>query len=138
MYEIFNEDSKNVFNRVLDKLGIQYEIDYIKELINCYREHMPDIKLYDDAKYIIETLHQKGIKLGMITDGYQGYGTRGKSPYPGSQPTGRAYTRPHAGRKWENAEMQSQKLHQGCSGVARCLRKSGHPHSQRNETGTNA
>ena len=71
MYETFNEDSKNVFNRVLDKLGIQYEIDYIKELINCYREHMPDIKLYDDAKYIIETLHQKGFKLGMITDGYK-------------------------------------------------------------------
>ena len=71
MYETFNEDSKNVFNRVLDKLGIQYEIDYIKELINCYREHMPDIKLYDDAKYIIETLYQKGIKLGMITDGYK-------------------------------------------------------------------
>lgn len=71
MYETFNEDSKNVFNRVLDKLCIQYEIDYIKELINCYREHMPDIKLYDDAKYIIETLHQKGIKLGMITDGYK-------------------------------------------------------------------
>lgn len=71
MYETFNEDSKNVFNRALDKLGIQYEIDYIKELINSYREHMPDIKLYDDAKYIIETLHQKGIKLGMITDGYK-------------------------------------------------------------------
>lgn len=71
MYETFNEDSKNVFNRVLNKLGIQYEIDYIKELIKSYREHIPDIKLYDDAKYIIETLHQKGIKLGMITDGYK-------------------------------------------------------------------
>ena len=32
---------------------------------------MPDIKLYDDAKYILKALHQKGIKLGMITDGYK-------------------------------------------------------------------
>ena len=71
MSEIFNEDSKNVFNRVLDKLNIKYEIEYIKELINYYRGHMPDIQLYDDAKYMIETLHKKGIKLGMITDGYK-------------------------------------------------------------------
>lgn len=71
MYETFNEDSKNVFNRVLDKLNIKYEIEYIKELINYYRGHMPDIQLYDDAKYMIETLHEKGIKLGMITDGYK-------------------------------------------------------------------
>ena len=67
---LFNEDSKNVFNRVLEKLNIQYDKENIKELINYYREHIPDIKLYDDAKYIIEVLYKKGIKLGIITDGY--------------------------------------------------------------------
>lgn len=71
MYSTFNEDSKNVFNRVLDKLNISYDMDYIKELIDFYRGHIPDIKLYDDAKYIIEALYDKGIKLGMITDGYK-------------------------------------------------------------------
>lgn len=71
MYDTFNEDSKNVFNRVLDKLNIQYKKEDIKELINFYRGHMPDIKLYDDAKYILDTLKGKGIKLGMITDGYK-------------------------------------------------------------------
>lgn len=71
MLDTFNEDSKNVFNRVLDKLNIQYEIEDIKELINFYRGHMPDIKLYEDAKYILDTLKAKGIKLGMITDGYK-------------------------------------------------------------------
>lgn len=71
MYDTFNEDSKNVFNRVLDKLNIQYEKEDIKELINYYRGHMPDIKLYEDAKYILDTLKAKGIKLGMITDGYK-------------------------------------------------------------------
>lgn len=69
--DTFDEDSKNVFNRVLDKLGIQYEIEYIKELINYYRNHMPNIKLYNDAKYILDALKNKGIKLGMITDGYK-------------------------------------------------------------------
>lgn len=71
MLDTFNEDSKNVFNRVLDKLNIQYEKEDIKELINFYRGHMPDIKLYEDAKYILDTLKAKGIKLGMITDGYK-------------------------------------------------------------------
>lgn len=71
MYDTFNEGSKNVFNRVLDKLNIQYEKEDINELINFYRGHMPDIKLYEDAKYILDTLKAKGIKLGMITDGYK-------------------------------------------------------------------
>ena len=71
MYATFNEDSKNVFNRVLDKLSISYDMKYIKELIDFYRGHIPDIKLYDDAKYIIEALYNNGIKLGMITDGYK-------------------------------------------------------------------
>ena len=70
MLDMFNEDSKNVFNRVLDKLNIQYDKENIKELINYYRGHIPEIKLYDDAKYIIEALYKKGIKLGIITDGY--------------------------------------------------------------------
>ena len=65
------EDSKNVFNRVFDKLNISYEIDDIKKLVEIYRGHKPEIKLYDDAKYILDTLYKKGIKLGMITDGYK-------------------------------------------------------------------
>lgn len=71
MMHTFGEDSNKVFNRVLDKLGIQYEIEYIKELINYYRNHMPNIKIYNDAKYILDVLKNKGIKLGMITDGYK-------------------------------------------------------------------
>lgn len=70
IYSEFEVDSKNVFNRTLDKLEVEYEIEYIKELINTYRNHTPSIKLYDDAKYIIEKLYSKGIKLGIITDGY--------------------------------------------------------------------
>lgn len=67
----FEEDSKMVFNRVLDKLNIYYEKKDIKNLIDIYRGHKPDIKLYDDAKYILDVLYKKGIKLGIITDGYK-------------------------------------------------------------------
>ena len=71
LLDTFEEDSKNVFNRVFDKLNISYEIDDIKKLVEIYRGHKPEIKLYDDAKYILDTLYKKGIKLGMITDGYK-------------------------------------------------------------------
>lgn len=67
----FEEDPNNVFNRVLNKLNISYKNEYIKFLVNTYREHKPDIKLYDDARYIIDTLYKNDIKLGIITDGYK-------------------------------------------------------------------
>ena len=70
IYSEFEVNPKNVFNRTLDKLEIEYETEYIKELINTYRNHIPNIKLYDDAEYIIKDLYNKGIKLGIITDGY--------------------------------------------------------------------
>ena len=71
LLDTFEESSKNVFNRALDELNISYEIDDIKKLVEIYRGHKPEIKLYDDAKYILDTLYKKGIKLGMITDGYK-------------------------------------------------------------------
>lgn len=71
LLDTFEENSKNVFNRVVDKLNISYEIKDIKELIEIYRSHKPDINLYNDAKYILDTLYKKGIKLGVITDGYK-------------------------------------------------------------------
>lgn len=66
----FEVNSKNVFNRSLDRLKLNYDNDYILELINIYRGHKPDIKLYEDAESIINELYKKGIKLGIITDGY--------------------------------------------------------------------
>lgn len=67
----FNISAKNVFNRVLDILNIDYDKEYILELIHTYRSHIPEIKLYEDAKYIIENLYNnKDVKLGIITDGY--------------------------------------------------------------------
>jgi putative hydrolase of the HAD superfamily len=71
MIDLFKVDTKNVFNRLLDSLNIKYSSEYINNLIDAYRSHIPDIKLYEDADYIIKYLYEKGIKLGIITDGYK-------------------------------------------------------------------
>lgn len=70
MFQIFNADSKNVFNKLLDELQLEYNEEYIKELIKTYREHIPEIKFFDDIIPCLEQLRKQGIKLGIITDGY--------------------------------------------------------------------
>lgn len=71
MNELFNESSKNVFNRVLDFYNIQYSKNEIVYLINIYRNHEPDIKFFDDVIPTIKELKKNGIKIGIITDGYK-------------------------------------------------------------------
>lgn len=67
----FEINSKNVFNRVLDSFYIDYKDEDIKELIKIYRNHIPNINLYEDAKEVIEFLFKNDYKLGIITDGYK-------------------------------------------------------------------
>lgn len=64
----FSRDRKFVFDRVLKEIGI-YNKSYILKLVEIYRTHRPDIKLYDDAKEILEALKDK-FYLGIITDGF--------------------------------------------------------------------
>lgn len=71
LIRLLNENSKNVFNRLLDNLDIKYDETYIKELIYNYRGHMPEISLYEDAKEILDYLYCTDLKLGLITDGYK-------------------------------------------------------------------
>lgn len=71
MVDLFKLDRKNVFNRLLDSLNVQYSDDYIMYLVDEYRNHIPEIRLYEDADYIIKYLYSKKIKLGIITDGYK-------------------------------------------------------------------
>lgn len=71
MDELFEKNSLNVFNRTLNELGVVCEIEYIRELISTYRNHIPTIKLYDDAKDILEYLYRNNYRVGMITDGYK-------------------------------------------------------------------
>ena len=70
LFELFKQDSKYVFNRILDYYNIEYNEEVIKKLIKIYREHIPDINLYDDVMPCINKLKSNNIKLGIITDGY--------------------------------------------------------------------
>lgn len=70
LLELSSNNAKNVFNRFLDGHKIQYKQEDIKLLINIYRNHEPNIKLYDDAQMVIAKLKEKNIKIGIITDGY--------------------------------------------------------------------
>ncbi len=71
LMNLFQESPKNVFNRLLDFYQVDYTIEEIKELIAIYRHHLPNISLYEDAKFILNQLSEKSLKLGIITDGYQ-------------------------------------------------------------------
>jgi putative hydrolase of the HAD superfamily len=58
---------KKNFNVLIKKLQlIDEDVDY---LVRIYRNHKPEISLYNDAEYILNKL-KKTIKLGLVTDGY--------------------------------------------------------------------
>ncbi len=59
----------DIFNRALSMAGIEYEDELIGELVRLYRDHQPDIRLYNDAEEILRELSGRFI-LGLITDGY--------------------------------------------------------------------
>ncbi|MGN7941322.1 MULTISPECIES: HAD family hydrolase [Bacillaceae] len=68
--ELFEEgERKYIFNRALDRLNVNYNNKLIHSLLKTYRTHLPDIQLLNDAKWVIENLHDS-VKLGIISDGY--------------------------------------------------------------------
>ena len=70
LIQLYKNDSKNVFNRWFDKNKIKYKDVEIKEIINIYRCHKPNIKFYNDVIPTIKELKKRKIKIGIITDGY--------------------------------------------------------------------
>jgi putative hydrolase of the HAD superfamily len=67
---LFIEEPRFVFNRLLDRLGVSYSKDTILELVEEYRQHVPVIEYYADVVPCVTDLKKKGIKTGIITDGY--------------------------------------------------------------------
>jgi putative hydrolase of the HAD superfamily len=59
----------NIFNLVLQELGVQSDEALVPEMVKVYREHRPDITLFDDARWALEHFGPSR-KLGIITDGY--------------------------------------------------------------------
>ncbi|MFJ5759885.1 HAD family hydrolase [Neobacillus sp. NPDC093182] len=68
--QLFNSGiRKNTFNRSLELLNVSFNENMIIDMVNIYRNHEPDIKLFDDAEWVIRNL-ASSIKLGLISDGY--------------------------------------------------------------------
>lgn len=68
--ELFYEDHKKVFNRFLTGKGLPDDRDRVMELVEVYRCHTPDIAYYDDVKPVIKELKGKGLRTGILSDGY--------------------------------------------------------------------
>ena len=62
------ENGKQAINYVLEQEGI-FSDGAVKQALHIYRNQMPAISLYPEAKALLTTLKNKGIRLGMITDG---------------------------------------------------------------------
>ncbi len=67
---LYKADAKNVFNRILDAHGIPYAKEEILALVAEYRSHMPDVSFFDDVLPTLTILRKRGVKLGIISDGY--------------------------------------------------------------------
>ncbi len=60
---------RDIFNFVMDKQGLPEDSQLIRRLVNIYRNHIPDIKLPDDSKNLLDEL-KKDYRLALLTDGF--------------------------------------------------------------------
>ena len=60
------ESNKKPLNEILKELGRENELDKVLEI---YRTHNPKLKLAEEIKELLTILRDKGVKLGIITDG---------------------------------------------------------------------
>ncbi|MFI3176775.1 MAG: HAD-IA family hydrolase [Eubacteriales bacterium] len=70
MLELFQADSSNLFNRIFEAYDATYEMSDIHYLVEEYRGHKPSIHFYEDVMPTIHQLQERGMQLGIITDGY--------------------------------------------------------------------
>lgn len=68
LMSLFNTSSKNVFNRLFDKLNISYTKDDIMHLVDLFRNHVPDIKMNKETINALIEL-RKNYKLAIVSDG---------------------------------------------------------------------
>lgn len=57
-----------VFDIVLDKINL-FQDSLVKELVDVYRNHVPNIEPYSDTINVLGSLKSEGYKVGLITDG---------------------------------------------------------------------
>ena len=59
-------DNQNVFNEIIKFSRVSIAIP---DLLSIYRNHIPNIKLLDHRKGILDSLKSNGYKIGLLTDG---------------------------------------------------------------------
>jgi putative hydrolase of the HAD superfamily len=60
----------NIFDVALANCGCEVTAEAITQLVACYREHVPDIKLLDDARTCLDLLNVSAeIVVAVVTDG---------------------------------------------------------------------
>lgn len=60
------QSGEDVFQNLVDQTRGAVSKD---ELLEMYRNHIPDIHLNEDAKACLESLYKAGVPMGIITDG---------------------------------------------------------------------
>lgn len=68
--KLFLSGTRNrIFDLALSILNIEYDEELIQILLRVYRNHLPTINLYADAKWALN-YYKNRFPLGLITDGY--------------------------------------------------------------------
>lgn len=80
LWKFYRDDHRNVLDRLAatiwgataddwTALGLNTVSELSREMIRCYREHAPQIKLFPDAQEVLTELKRRRIRMGLITDG---------------------------------------------------------------------
>ncbi len=70
LLELFQQDKKYVFNRLLIKHGMETDESRITEMVSIYHNHIPKVNYSEGVLLTLTELKNRGLKLGIITDGY--------------------------------------------------------------------
>lgn len=62
-------DRRHVFDAALKKLNINIDDDLIKQLVEVYRQHTPDISLPHESRLVLDNL-SSNYTLALLTDGF--------------------------------------------------------------------
>lgn len=57
------------FDQLLTRYLDVARVFSITDLINCYRDHYPDISLLPEATEVMKFFRKKGVKMGILSDG---------------------------------------------------------------------
>ena len=67
--EFYKGNHTRTFDAVLEMLEMDYNDEFVEELVQIYREHKPKIKLPKDTLAVLKQLKKK-YTLGIVTDGF--------------------------------------------------------------------